>query len=359
MGEKGRGRLASLDGLRGIAAVVVLIHHSLLVLPSVADDRSDAAWLVHSPLHIIWAGNEAVYVFFVLSGLVLTLPALRRRMLWRSYYPARLVRLYLPVIASVALAVVLVLLVPRDGMTGRSVWMQSHAEPLTVSSIAKNASLVAPDWLNSPLWSLRWEIVFSVLLPVYIALTVWARRWWWAGAIGAAALSTVGSLLGVAAVTYLPMFLIGGALAVAITDGRVAVRQSWWPYLTVGCLLGITATWWVPGVLLSHLAVLLVIVSAAGLVLAAASWGTARRALERPLVQWAGRVSFSLYLVHEPIVVTVGVLLPGDAAWAVPVIAIPLALGIAFVFFRLVESPAHRLSKRAGKLLLPAACVTV
>lgn len=101
------GRLPALDGLRGVAAVTVLVHHSLLVIPAVASDRASAAWIVRSPLHLFWAGNEAVYVFFILSGLVLTLPAVRRgRMRWKPYYPSRLLRLYIPVVASVVLAVV-------------------------------------------------------------------------------------------------------------------------------------------------------------------------------------------------------------------------------------------------------------
>jgi peptidoglycan/LPS O-acetylase OafA/YrhL len=358
VGEQ-RERIGSLDGLRGVAAVVVLIHHSLLVLPAVAAGDSSTTWLVRSPLHIFWAGNEAVYVFFILSGVVLTLPSLRRRLVWRSYYPSRLIRLYLPVIASVLLAVGAVLLVPRETMNSRSLWMQSHAEPLTISGVLKNATLLAPDWLNSPLWSLRWEMAFSLLLPIYVALTLLTRRFWWVTAIGAIALSAAGSFAGLAALTYLPMFLIGGSLAVAITDERVVVPKRWWPYLTVCCLLGITSTWWVPGALLSHLAVPLVVVSAVGLVLAAASWNVARRVLERPVVQWTGRVSFSLYLVHEPIIVTIGVLLPAGIAWAVPVIAIPIALVVAYAFFHFVEAPAHRVSKRVSKALHPAASATV
>ncbi len=52
-------------------------------------------------------------VFFVLSGLVVALPALRKGFSWRAYYPARLARLYLPIWGSLALAAALVLLIPR------------------------------------------------------------------------------------------------------------------------------------------------------------------------------------------------------------------------------------------------------
>ncbi|WP_156507383.1 hypothetical protein [Arthrobacter sp. OY3WO11] len=74
--------------MRGIAALVVLFHHSLLTIPVLAavyendavpvEDVASVAWmLVHTPLHNLWEGKGAVYIFFVLSGVVLTLPVLR------------------------------------------------------------------------------------------------------------------------------------------------------------------------------------------------------------------------------------------------------------------------------------------
>ena len=84
-----RGRIASLDGLRGLAAATVLFTHVLLAgIAFHAYDARDAP---------VWAGNVAVGVFFVLSGFVLTLPSTRRAENWVAYYPARLLRLYLPV----------------------------------------------------------------------------------------------------------------------------------------------------------------------------------------------------------------------------------------------------------------------
>lgn len=81
------GRLPALDGLRGVAALVVVAFHVLLLSPSFAD-RAEAGpglrpadpswWLTHAPLYLLWAGQQAVFLFFVLSGFVLTLSALGR-----------------------------------------------------------------------------------------------------------------------------------------------------------------------------------------------------------------------------------------------------------------------------------------
>jgi peptidoglycan/LPS O-acetylase OafA/YrhL len=73
-------------------------------------------------------------------------------------------------------------------------------------------------------------------------------------------------------------------------------------------------------------------------------------ATSRPL-QWLGAVSFSLYLVHEPIVVTLATLTPvGVRGFAVVLaVGIPLSLVGAVLFSRLVERPSRRLAAWAGR----------
>jgi peptidoglycan/LPS O-acetylase OafA/YrhL len=125
---RGSARMASLDGLRGLAALVVVVQHCALTLPSLANQylapnaASPAWWLTYTPAYLAWAGREAVLVFFVLSGLVLALPRLsgRRSDGWSSYYRKRLLRLYLPVLAAVALTALVLVLVPRTGAAGQS-----------------------------------------------------------------------------------------------------------------------------------------------------------------------------------------------------------------------------------------------
>jgi peptidoglycan/LPS O-acetylase OafA/YrhL len=102
----GQTRVTQLDGLRGIAALVVVACHVLSTLPgigSVFSDRSvglsgAAMWAIFSPLHVLWNGTPAVHLFFVLSGFVLVLPFSRPGVTrsWASYYAKRLLRLYLP-----------------------------------------------------------------------------------------------------------------------------------------------------------------------------------------------------------------------------------------------------------------------
>jgi peptidoglycan/LPS O-acetylase OafA/YrhL len=365
VGDATPRRLSSLDGLRGVAAVVVVLHHVLLVVPLLAfagapgHEQTSFRWLSHSPLHLLWAGEEAVVVFFVLSGCVLTLAVLRASPTpWRAYYPSRLVRLYLPVVASVGFALTLALTVPRSAPDQRSRWMNMHDDEVSVLSVIRTATLLGnADTLNSVLWTLRWEVVFSLALPLYVWI---ARRVVRSGLVLAAltiAASVVGSLSNSTPLTYLPIFMLGVVLAVHL--GRVQsvvdrLRHRWpWALPALGALslLLVTTRWWWPWqgptgdpVLSTRPTVL----AACTLVVALAlvtrwSW------LESPAVAWLGRVSFSLYLVHEPVVVSVAYLLPTESAWLVGPIAVPLSVAAAALFFRVVEAPSHRAARAVAR----------
>jgi peptidoglycan/LPS O-acetylase OafA/YrhL len=162
-----------------VAALVVVLHHSLLATPALAATylvptvaiSGAASWLVYSPLHLGWDGGLAVYIFFILSGFVLTVPATIRSIRWRSYYPSRLIRLYVPTFGAVLFSALLAALVLRTVTPGSSWWVNSHADSVRFRSVMRDALLLGgTDSLNSALWTLRWEVFFSLLLPLYLII---------------------------------------------------------------------------------------------------------------------------------------------------------------------------------------------
>nr|WP_281286414.1 acyltransferase [Microbacterium kyungheense] len=364
-------RIASLDGLRGTAALIVLLHHALLTMSGFAavywglPAPAFAAPFAYTPLHVVWAGPEAVLVFFVLSGVVLTLPATRRRSLpWAAYYPSRLIRLYLPVLFAVAFAVLLARLWPRATDGRYSPWVQMHNEAPTVANALHNAFLLnGTTWLNSPLWSLQWEVLFSLLLPVYVFLAVrWGRDQWLLIGCGLVALIVAGEVTGIVALRYLPYFGLGSLVAAnleALTglsdrfdrSRRSTLAQS---ALAAGALILLTFRWW-PGNLLpapvAQFSGAIVAVGAVLVVLVAVCLPGARRVLaSRPLMA-AGTISFSLYLVHEPILVTLAVVTPPDMSWIAPLAGIPLAIAAGWLFYIVIERGTHRLARAVARAI--------
>ncbi|TFD73266.1 hypothetical protein E3T48_14465 [Cryobacterium fucosi] len=100
-----------------------------------------AGILAYSPLHLAWAGGEAVFLFFVLSGLVLALPSTRGEIDWARYYPSRLIRLYLPVIGAIAFIALTIIIVSRNGVSA-SQWLEVHPKQYTPAGMIADATLV-------------------------------------------------------------------------------------------------------------------------------------------------------------------------------------------------------------------------
>lgn len=354
-------RLPALDGLRGVAALIVLFYHlSLVARPFLSPD--EWAWLTRTPLKLLTAGTESVLVFFVLSGLVVTLPALREGFGWLGYYGGRMLRLYLPVWASLALAALAIALLPRDLPVVTSGSWLAGGNALTVSwpQLLQEASLFKRSYdVNNVLWSLRWELVFSLTLPLFV-LTARALRRSWVFAAALAALCTVtGRLVDVDALVYLPVFFLGALMAVRLPELQAGVRS--WPRvgrvaLGVASGLLLIASWLgrpIEGALGSEVLWGLAGVGAAGIVVVVIGSPTAERALSSRVPRWLGRISFSLYLVQAPLIGTLAFAL-GDAQWKlIAALAVPGSLLLGWLFHRAVERPTHRLAKLVSRRLQP------
>jgi peptidoglycan/LPS O-acetylase OafA/YrhL len=357
-------RLPSLDGLRGVASVVVLVHHAFLLIPWASDVYLLARqptgigwWLTYTPMHLGWAGTEAVYLFFVLSGLVLTFPVLRGAVDWGRYYPSRIVRLYLPVAGAVVFAALTGLFFARDAVIG-SGWIQNHPPSYGLSQMISDATLIGGiSNTITPLWSLVWEVFFSLLLPVYIAIAHRTRPW--IVVVVSLALIAAGAAVGSQLLIHLPMFAIGVALAYGWSglSARAAVvnasRWSWlfWLAAAAASVLMATSRWLLIPVnpVLAGYTTPLVVVGVAGFVIVAAFSPLARAVLSLRAVVWLGAVSFSLYLTHEPLLLAMAHFFPTSPKLA-GAVGILVALPLAWLFHRLVERPTHRLAQRlAGR----------
>ncbi len=289
-----------------------------------------------------------MYVFFVLSGFVLVRPFVGDgTATWSSYYRTRLLRLYLPVWGALLFAVALWAAFGRSTTTGSS-WVDGHAAPPTLASVLGDLTLVAPSFLDSSLWSLKWEVAFSLLLPVYVATATACRKWGAWTLILPPVLVMAGMLVRSPAMTYMPMFLMGSLLALRLRSPNspsTPMPPRWSVTLGVMSVALLTTSWWSPvrGAAGTALAV---VGAALVLVLFLKSPGVVRVA-EHKIAQTLGRWSFSLYLVHAPLVITlVGAVVLPPATLAPLVLA--LSLSCAALFHRLVELPALAFARRQG-----------
>lgn len=332
-------RIPALDGLRGLAAVIVVIHHTLLLSPvlwgAYAGPARGSLWLLaDTPLRLIWAGDVAVAVFFVLSGYVLSRPALHGRAEpWGIYYRKRLLRLYFPVWAAVAFAVATLPLRPE----GQSSWAQAQHIGLSAGDLVATLTLARPGQLDNALWSLRWEVLFSLALPLYVAAARWLRRF--PLSVSATALLVVilaGTIADLDALRFLPVFGLGVLLA--DHDSVLSTRTVRWGAVQ-WLALGTAAV-----LLSSSRSYVLIAAGAAGILFVARASHAASARLSRPTILWLGRLSYSLYLTHLPVVLLASNL--PVPAWTLVPVTVASALAVAVAFHRWVEGPALRLARR-------------
>ena len=355
-------RFVELDALRGLAAIVVLVYHTQLLLP-LGFLRS--SWFsLHSPIRLFLTGRAPVLFFFVLSGYVLT-QAIRNQFPtgWSEWAWRRTLRLCLPVAAGLLLSVMLFQL-----CFGHSVphtldsffWRQQWTGKPTLTSFVEQAALLGDvtdsDYkLDPAIWSLTHEWRISLILPLIIA---WRMPWQWLMALtaGLSLLLTYSGLLpeiitlghtpetGLLSTAYFVAFFIAGysvALANPCLPDSTAIKVLAWILVVIACAIGRD--------------ILVVAGSCALIVLSTDRRSGISRFLRKPMPQMLGRISYSLYITHLPVLMAVIALSSKwFSPWIIAIAGIATALPVSYIFFRLVEAPSHRLSKGISRRLTAA-----
>lgn len=310
------GAVADLDFLRGAAALVVVLSH---VVPAIVADRRDApssSLFVHRAVGAFGGlGHSSVLLFFVLSGYLVARSVFRgppdRR--WRVYLAARTSRIltvYWPALvvgAGIdALGMRLLGTVgiyagvhPANGFA-----MVRPAETLTPSIFLGNALFAQwiRTWIlgsNAPLWSLSYEVWFYVAFP--FVLVVLERRSLARVSGALLALGAMAVWVRLTAASNFVFWLLGAGIAwkeptLSLRFGSAARTMAVLAVVAATLVRSRITGWWLQDavVVLAHAALLVTIVC--------------RDDAPRPgwFARWSARsaaISFSLYLVHVPVVV--------------------------------------------------------
>jgi peptidoglycan/LPS O-acetylase OafA/YrhL len=257
------------------------------------------------------AGHQAVMLFFVLSGFVLSLAFWNKGSNgpYGRYLVRRFFRIYVPFGASAAMAAV-----------GAHFFLFSHL-PLSPWFYVTWQTALTPKFLiaqllfwpdsalNTAFWSLRYEAQLSIVFPMLLLLL--RRLGGWGSLVFALAVYAAGVYLPILSrdkhyyqetLRYTCMFVAGALLA----RYRAALRhEKLWSSRTIRVsfvLAGAVMYFWgdrfavklqCPG-----LDDLFVTVGASALIVSALCVPALGHALRHRLPTYLGRVSYSLYLVH-------------------------------------------------------------
>lgn len=317
------GKDISADGLRGIAAGSVVLHHFLLAFfplgfvslyPWVAGEGAKSGVtervISHPLLIALWNGQLPVCIFFVLSGYVLT----KRYFATgdgeniRSQAARRYIRLGVPVFASVMLAYV----VSQSGAYGtqdataitHSQWLVQnathHVRLIAALKIGVYAAMLQNHIeLNRVLWTMRVELIGSMLIFAYCLLA--GRR----HVIASATYAVLVVSFAPRDWPYYIAFLIGAHIGRASApSSRVLLYAIGLAgYLIASTPLTSDVWLWLPAAI-PRLAVASVLGGA--LIVYAIRFGIGSWLLRSRPVQFLGRISYPLYLIHLTVLLSVG-----------------------------------------------------
>ncbi|HZJ25860.1 MAG TPA: acyltransferase [Acidimicrobiia bacterium] len=350
-------RLAYLDGIRALAALYVVLHHMwLTVWPELPENAGPlwTDWLLY--------GQVAVAVFIVVSGFSLAIGPVRshqqlvggprrfiRRRAWRILPPY-----WAALVVSCLVIIVFTGVHSGDVVTAKGVAV--HA--LLLQDVIGSATP------NGAFWSIaiEWQIYF--LFP----LLLWVQR-----GRGTRSMVTLTSVVALAVYLasmdptspvhalqrlmpqFLILFVLGMAAARVLAPGRT--RRSPVPLCALAGLgaLGLvayTAVFGSRAVVEHYFWVDLVAGACAALVIAGLAEGRARclgEWLGRPVLRALGAFSFSMYLIHLPVigVVFYGLVQPMDLGatgsfLVLVALGIPAVLAVSYGFSALFEKPFVR-----------------
>jgi len=376
-------RYGHLDGLRGLACMIVAFSHFVACFypawlndnPAQAHNAWDTA-LSRGPAVMAYNPALGVAIFFVLSGFVLAESVAVNRPPWPALAARRWLRLCLPIIVVITL---IYLALHADAFQDvHAAALQTKSGllilfyPPKVRAISLAAALTATFTtfftgragdalpLLGTLWTIPYELIGSLLL-----FAVYSAR---AGLLSHPFARIMVALFAIIFTWPTPYY--GFGLGIALFEIRRALGRDNLPpaigLVTLGLGLWLASTTfalrgshlWLVVTAYAHGIPLkiddLLHAAAAFTVAAALSFRPFQRLLSSPPCQYLGRISYMLYLVQLPVLCSAAVFMfmhAGTnynlrclAAFAAYLV---VSVGLADITSRLIDRPAIRLSRLA------------
>ncbi len=352
--KRPKTRLAFLDGLRGLAALYVVLHHASLQVPS-----AELSGIPAVARFVLRHGHYAVPVFITLSGYSLMLGLLANpEGSLASYFGRRARRIIPPYYGALGFCWLLAALSPEMRRPMSTPWDRAlpiYTPGVIVSHLALIQNLKL-EWMYRvapPFWTLATEWQIYGIFPGLVV--VW-KRW---GIVNAVVLGfSIGSAwawlsipLGNPALRELCPWYVG-----LFALGMAAADPPEWAGISSRTILAIAPAMWfeVLSIRACGGGYLVATDVLTGVLTARLIFRCARASKQRvstpglPLLEsrpavWLGTFSYSLYLIHYPILALANLKLREAGVGANPrlvgllLIGVPVCLGVSWVFARIVE----------------------
>src|ERR1700733_5961474 len=168
-------RVTSLDSVRGLAALTVVVCHYLILLAGTPFAEHVSPWLAYPPLSLFKTAYGAVVLFFVLSGYVLAL-SLRSESntpSWSGFAVRRFCRIWPPYAATILISFAIGHAALQADSVLPPAWQVNawHLADISLDALVGQISMaVSQISLDVPGWSLVYELRITLAFPLLLFL---------------------------------------------------------------------------------------------------------------------------------------------------------------------------------------------
>lgn len=348
-------RYEELDGIRGIAAFIVFLSHATAIAYF-----STFSLLANTPIHTLWDGHSAVIMFFVLSGFVLTLPYTQPTSFTGkeiiTFLLRRLFRIYPAYFVAVFFSLFLkFFLFKYQGLNGLSYWITLTMWTSNYTSwttIIKHILMIGPGIdtqnIDPVLWTLVIEMRFSIIFPVILYLIRRVPFYKFTAILTLVLWFIIGLFTSQSTFSYIPIFLLGSVISkyhkgIIAKLSNTFIRSA---FGFIGILLYAS-----PNLFLSSNPNLNDYVTSCGsilIILTVLSSEKLKRLLIIRPINFLGKISFSFYLLHLPILITLtSILYPMiNSIFLISALGLALSIISSYIVYQMIEVPFINLGRK-------------
>lgn len=163
----GNDRYGDIDGLRGLLAVAVMVHHSFAAYGYFTNGQ----WIYSTSPILNQLGQTSVAMFFMITGYLFTLKSFSENIDWSKFYKTRLARLT-PLYVVIVALVFLIVLVVSKGEIREPLWKIGKEAIQWFSFVffgRPDINEFKKTWviIAGVNWSLQYEMIFYIFfVPV-------------------------------------------------------------------------------------------------------------------------------------------------------------------------------------------------
>ncbi|BCK75487.1 peptidoglycan/LPS O-acetylase OafA/YrhL [Acetobacter aceti NBRC 14818] len=366
----------SLDGLRGIAALIVVFHHTLLCFPGTLEDYktlfsypvgSFMFWTYLTPLRLLTSGPSMVVLFFVMSGFVLGISFVKNDNFdYFSYIIKRIFRIWFPFSVAIIVSFCFYLLLGGE-VPSASYWFNDYTwnDPSTIKTLFHHLIMDGSmTTLDNPMWSLIVEMRQSFIFPfifylifrfgylsvfTFVILSfsmIFINR----HVFGIHILSSI-----ISSLSYTYMFSFGAIMSLnyeKIKSNMNNIGKKYKYLILIFSLFGMCVYPETAGANYSARNFMLLFVSSISsfaLVCICFDFRVVTKLLDSRFAVWLGKISYSLYLTHVIVYAVCIRLLDNFLSYPSSVfVSFFVAIFVAVIFNKYIETPSQKIGRSLG-----------